>query len=504
MAREFDVEWDDFSGGHWFGNRDTKQPQNTWTGDNVILVAADGTLMPGAPLVIDPDATSISSINTLNPVDYGYCALNGDLLSYPRRTGTSTRVFVHNGVQYSIGAQNPGGGPVHFNGKIIFPSSTVLPGVTLRLQIFDPAALSITDVAVPVIFANVYAWDAWALGVAASSNRIYFCAPYDETSWDSNDYIDVGDADAYIQTIVPTVNGILVGTATGWWQITGVLGQTTQKRQITSKGVTTAGGVEVDAGVLFGAGGNPDQAAVRLLSGTLTPTALWDPSAGFGSPERIVRVGGHYVFVITDDGGVIYMWSEHTRTWRRIQALTAAELSYTGGDGTVKYRVASDPGAGASQAFLAARGTLASNNLSVRIYTYDIDPFDPPVNSAGTAYQSATVDLAAYDHKRPFRVKELIAEVDCGTTSLNATRSLALAVKAPGKPIDNFATITGPAANASAAQTWTLPAMASTAGERAVYRFNPTDTGESFNIIPQLTMRGVKLRRVIARCQEAA
>lgn len=496
MVKEFDIEWSDFSGGHWFGNRDVKQPMNTYTGNNMIVGAADGFLMPGAPLVIDEDATSTATGTFGNGtvLDNGYLALNGAALTYGRRR-TLTKPFVYDGTEYSSGSNNPRAWPVHFNGDVIQPYTTN------RLAIFDvdTATLDVTTVT-PDQFTGIYVWDAWAIGVVG--NRLYFCAPYDATSWNSNDYIDVGDSDAVIQTIVPTVQGLLAGTATGWWQITGVLGQTTTKRQITTKGVAVAGGVDVDAGIFFMAGGNPDQASVRLLSGTQTPTALWDPLATFNGTDRIVRVGGHYVFAVTDTGGVIYMWSEHTRNWRRIQAFTADELSFL--DDMVRYSVASDPGAGAAQAFIAARGQVAGPYDAVRIYTYDIDPFNPPVNAAGTAFTEATVDLAGYDHKRPFTVTEVLAELDCGTTSLNATRLCELTVKLPS-PVSDFATdFAALAGQSAAARTFTLPSSVDTAGERPVVRFSPNDGGASMSVTPRVRLQGVKLRRLIMRCKEVA
>ena len=491
MGKEFDIEWNDFAGGHWFGNRDVKQPMNTYTGDNMIVGASDGLLMPGAPLVSHSEATGTFA----NPlvVDYGYLALNGAALAYGRQR-TLSKPFVYDGTDYSAGSNNPRGWPVHFNGDVIQPYATN------RLAIFDVATLALTVTTVtPAQFTGIYVWDAWAIGV--TGNRLYFCAPYDATSWNANDYIDVGDSDATIQTIVPTVQGLLVGTATGWWQIDGVLGQTTTKRQITTKGVAVAGGVDVDAGIFFMAGGNPDQASVRLLSGSQTPTALWDPLASFNGTDRIVRVGGHYVFAVTDTGGVIYMWSEHTRNWRRIQAFTAAELSMIG---SVRYSIASDPGAAADRAFIAARGEVTGNYNAVRIYTYDIDPFNPPVTAAGTAYTNATVNLAEYDHRRPFTVTEVLAELDCGTTSLNATRSIALTVKMPTPVVDYSTNLTALLANAATTQTYTLPAAASTAGERPMIRFSPNNAGPSMSVIPNVRLQGVKLRRLIMRCQEVS
>jgi len=47
----FQITYNDFTGGHYMGNRDTEQPSNTWTGNNTVLdprgnlVATDGVLL---------------------------------------------------------------------------------------------------------------------------------------------------------------------------------------------------------------------------------------------------------------------------------------------------------------------------------------------------------------------------------------------------------------------------------------------------------------------------
>jgi hypothetical protein len=48
MGRRFDVVYDDFTGGHFVGATQTKQPRDTWTGVNAICTADEGFLMPDA------------------------------------------------------------------------------------------------------------------------------------------------------------------------------------------------------------------------------------------------------------------------------------------------------------------------------------------------------------------------------------------------------------------------------------------------------------------------
>lgn len=490
MAKPFEIVWDDFSGGHFFGNRDTKQPKNTWTGLDVIQCAADGFLMPGSPLV--EYLSGVGGLSNELLAHFGYLADGGTGLRYGQQT-TVAKTFVVDGdgsSPYALGAESPRGWPIQFNGQ------TLQPLASAKIILYNGAAVSTP--AVPAAFTGgMYAWDAWALGVAG--NRIYFCAPLDATSWNSNDYLDVGDSDATIRTVVPTVHGILVGTARGWWEISGVLGQTTVQRRLTTKGVAAAGGVEVDAGVFFAAGNAPAQGVVRLLSGTQTPTVLWDKNGALSESTRIAKVAGQYVFVACGADDQLYMWSEHTRNWRLISLPSYSTLGW---GSKPQCRVATDNNAAATVANVALTGsTITTSYGAYKIYTYDIDPAAPP-ESAG-AYVSATARLSNYDHDKPFRVNEVIVELDLAATSTNATRSIGLQVEAPSPLVERSTDVAMLANRASALQTYTLPEMDSTSYQRPVVRFSLGDTGDTYSITPALTMQGVKVRRVIARCVEA-
>lgn len=491
MGKQFEVEWSDFSGGYYVGARESKQPQNTWVGDGVIACAGDGFLMPGAPLAETALLGSGGSTLSLS----GFVALDGASLSYGYVLGGTKNLVVTGdaGSPFSLGAIVPQGRPVWFQGRILLAATTAV------LIIYNAGAVT-TSTVTPAAFSQVFSWDLFAIGV--SSNRLYFSAPADPTSWNSNDYIDVGEGT--IRAVVPTLTGLLVGTDHGWWQVTGVLGQTTTIRQVSTKGCTAAGGVSVDAGVFFAAAGAPEQAVVRILNGSQTPTALWDKDAAFTAATQIAKVAGSYVLVSVG-GNKAYVWSEHARNWRRIAVPTSlTESDPTDLPDAVSF--ADDPSADASSAIIVSldRDTLPGPTIvrAYRQFTYDLDPFDPPVDSDGTGYQQATVDLASYDHKRPFRIDELIVELDLGATSLNATRSLGVTIKAPSAIVDYHASLTALAANGSQPATFTLPAMATTNYERPVIRFSPNDAGPTMSFAPSLTMRGVKIRRVIARCTE--
>ena len=106
------------------------------------------------------------------------------------------------------------------------------------------------------------------------------------------------------------------------------------------------------------------------------------------------------------------------------------------------------------------------------------------------------------DHPREFTIDEVICELDLGSTAYNKSRSVGVQMVTNAAIMDYSTSVSSLYAAASTAQTVTLPAMASTSGERVVVRFSPNNGGPTFTATPRITLRGVKLRRCIVRCKE--
>ncbi len=498
MGKTFDIEYDDFSGGHWAGGVDAKQPKNTWVGDGMIVVAGDGMLMPGAPLVL-----GVTDTDTTLCTYSGMSVFNGAsaTLAYEKRrqtgAGAITNTAVYGATTNVVTTNATAYQPVIFGDKVLL-------GVTTKIiNLVDGTTASIVDGGGSAIIdpiGQLYAFGAYLLSPGTSGNRIFFSAIYDHTTWDSNDYIDVGDSGESIRTVISTLSGLMVGTDRGWYQVTGVLGQTTVIRQISQRGVAAAGGANTENGIVFAAGGSPDRAVVRLLEGARTPVVLWDGDHTVWNSDARITPVGNAIFVVSDGTDRVWMWSENTHCWRAIAMPTATNLAYSA---TPSWRVASDPGASAETAWFLAAGVLASNSdPAVAFHTYEIDPANPPYNSVTTAFTSATADLSGYDHPKQFTVSEVIVEVDCGTTAQNKTRSVGVQMFTNAAIMDYSTSVTSLYAAASTAQTLTLPAMATTAGERVVLRFSPNNGGPTMTATPRITLQGLKMRRCIVRCRE--
>ena len=98
MAKRI-VEWDDFTGGYYVGPSATKQPRNTFQGENVTVAMDDATLIPlypVLPLTLSGAVTSSGVINASNLVDVSQpAALNG-LTCFVAKTSTTAYLYVIN------------------------------------------------------------------------------------------------------------------------------------------------------------------------------------------------------------------------------------------------------------------------------------------------------------------------------------------------------------------------------------------------------------------------
>jgi len=74
------IEYDDFTGGHFVGPRDTAQPANTWTGDNVWVDRSTGYLMPMARVTRLTSDTYTNTPPSSNSTTYPVRGNSGEVL----------------------------------------------------------------------------------------------------------------------------------------------------------------------------------------------------------------------------------------------------------------------------------------------------------------------------------------------------------------------------------------------------------------------------------------
>lgn len=487
---EFDVVYDDFSGGYFVGPRAAEQPKNTWRGLDVMAVASDGMLMAHKPVASDTTTFSAlgPSYGLVLPTDAIYIHGGGATMKYSTNATDPTAFTNHDRdasgeeLGWTWSSYTLGGGytfsgtPVYFNGSVY----TIIDGSPMKLAQGGTAGATLPGTTPRLLTA----WGSWLL--VANGKRVYFCDPYDPTSWPAANYFDVGNS--AVVGMVPTPNALIVATYEAFWQVTGVLGETTVVRQINVEGPPdpTSGLVVADAtseGALMTAGRAYDKSLAMMLTGTALRPVAWDSSWSYSESAidlKMAKSGSH--FIIYGNANQFYVRAPNG-TWRRLTANAAQKPVIQAAHPDAAYTI------------FAVNGT---------IYLYPLEPSSPMIDTSG-AFPSATASLAPIERKRPFTVREVVAEVDFGyarnSAEEAATRSLSVSMATPGGEDISARVVSS---RASTAATVNYGAVAADGTMVQANRLLVNDGGPTYWAQPKVTLKGVKLRRLIVRCTEGA
>jgi hypothetical protein len=474
---DFTIEYDDFSGGYFAGPRGTAQPRNTWRGVNITSPVSDGTLMPtttfashGATATGTTGGGSSGGVGMPGIDSSRFIYLNAG--SWAKWAGATTTTGL--GVGSPVGEIRP----VAFDGSFFVPGSS---GSQISRWTGTGAASAI---AVQAPFGMLEAWGEFlvAAGSYGSSEpqRLYYSAASDGTSWPSGNYVDIGVIGGGIRCLVAVGGELLVGKDDGWYAVNGVLGETETVRKVAPGG-PVAGSFDQAPAVATPWGSvvfRSRASGITEMRGSLQQPFIYPPAGANGAMPDVDALGlvGSKV-VMTIDGKV----------W--VREANGGFTVYDSGSSIVNFVAFTEPAANT----LIARESAAWKSLT-------LDQSNP--GHSGSAYYSATAQLAEYQHRTPFEVLAAIAEVECGSASVstNGDATLGLRILAPAHP--DVATAAAVGSVASTLQTASVSSTLTPAAERKTARFAPSDAPASMSIVPEVTLKGVKLRRLLLRCRE--
>jgi hypothetical protein len=500
-----DVVYDDFSGGHYVGGSNANQPRTTWTGQNVVCTADEGFLMPDggwersdlvagslavdgpffAPIMWNETTTGLGprprAVFAVRPNGgAGSQAYIADIEdSWPAITPGASTTFTGavRGIVSDVAATS--------GNQVVFAADRdPIPGTaTVRRQILVwNARFPGTPTSVPLNEArNVVQWGEFTVAFTNDSNVIRFSDPSNPTVWPATSFFTVGRPGSLITAVLPAGETLYIGVrGEGWWAVSGVLGKTASLRRIASVGPPGGGAIETQQGLMF-AGGGVGQ--VWLLRGSTTVPFFSAPDEGVG---MFGDANTHAVLATSKSG---WVWSDVTRRWRR--TTTPAGYSH------VPFKDMSGSG------FLYVLSwTVGVGAKSLYIHRTLREPLQPTVTNG--QFNAATVRLAPFTNPTPFRVHEVIAEIDFGRpTNQTPPRSLSCRVETSAA-IDIPSAFTSSDGVAQSPTSTTLNRQWSNAqntvnGHRETIRFAVSDAPTTYSAAPVLTMRGVKIRRVILR-----
>ena len=514
MGKAFDVEWDDFTGGHFVGARGTGQPMNTWTGDNVICTADEGMLMAAPSWTSSNQIFSIGAAGTLSSpmrasIYNGTYLQDFGVLTALTNTSTLYSVSLSTGTVTSLGALSYQPSVEH---ATRFGTRWVSTANGNPVVVYNANGGSATYYsAAGSMGGGAWTWGQFVVAATSNGDKLYYSAAGDVTSWPSGNYLTFGETGGSnrILTVVPTNDTLYVLTTGAWWAVTGVLGQTTTIRRLTPTGATGAiySGVGATTSVLacetvggiFTYGGG-DGEPLTLVSGTQVRPVLH--LAADKKITRLARSGYHVLGQQNDEK--LWVYSERHHRWR------TASLAATNGSGHTAYYQPVEDLEGDAKIAMTVVYRDGSSSSTGYVVSQEAEPTQPTTTSG--VFDSATATLAEYRGKDPFRIKKLLVEVDFGQpTTQTGQRSLGAQVLTNsriGLPARFLRTTSGevdPLATApytadTFTQTWN-DATATLRGDRVLLDFDVADGADTFAAAPRIGMRGVKVRRVIMRAE---
>jgi hypothetical protein len=546
VGKPFDVVYDDFSGGHFVGQVGSRQPDNTFIGYNLGTSPNDGMLMPlpadfaitaslgplddlsncTLPLAIDTTRSAASRTGAITWAgDTHVYAANWSSVFQPPLTVTSAVIAT---------AALPYSSPAYFapQNRVLFLGNN---GTSVFAYLIGaPPVLSSTGT-IPAACREIIVWGEFVFA-DTGTGKLYFSNPSTSATWTGTDFISIpatiGPDDPHTNHMVIHQGNLWISTQAGWWVVTGIPNSTLSLRQVTTVATGTFP-VSIDTSIVsaapfpvgilnqsgLGSNGNPPLGPMfrelaggrdRALAYASGMTAEYVPAP----VDQLSRFGNYIVggvaviqgSVVDGDGNLppahTTMWVLDVRTglwYRRRTADVTGPLIQLG----INLQSAAD--------MLVYRKQDLLGGGTDFLYGAWIGAPDMALNLDGT-YASGSAQLAEHFRKTPFTVKEILCEVDYGRSSLSnllavgQQRSIAVSVATTGVPIEagsDFSMTN----STSATLTHVLPDPVLTGRnfvtKRSWVRFNPTDGSDTFTATPTVTLTGVKLRRLVMRCQEA-
>lgn len=535
------VEWDDFTGGYYVGASATKQPRNTFTGQNVAVAMDDATLVPMySPAAVTLTGTDVTSGVIYNSgwTDVGPPAgLNG-MTCFTAKTASAAYLYVvtstgavvrHtltlNGTLANFVTVRPTmvSGDTSNNYIDVFLGGDYLKLILYKLN-SDGTVRSSYPQAVSILGMSAYAdtqvlgtavWGARMLAYSRSSN-LYFSDALDFSDWPATNYISVGYFNDNVTAMVPRNYDLLIGKPSGWYVVSGILNYSAAVRQINN-----------GLGIL---GSDPasewnNQVVFNTDTGTLGyPVNLYTVNGARVQPMAFQRFAGnvqnlnlakgplgvlqvcHTVDDQTDVTGMLYLLNQQSR-WCRITLPTSTGAAT--GD-TVKYYPVNVTQS-RTDYWSSPACTIMEHNVTdkkVAIQTLRIPTFEPGTDSSGNP-ATGTALLADYMSQTPITVTDVYVEVELvelgSPNQYVGDGSISCTVNMKFPPADLAFSVGNVSSTTMNAGTYD-PASIPGTGTRfmgRVFRFRPDNPGYGYGFEVQVNFAGMKVRRVFAVLKEA-
>lgn len=537
MARSM-VEWDDFTGGYYVGPSATKQPRNTFSGDNVTVAMDDATLIPMyACIYTAMSGTDVTGGKILNTgwTDVSRPAELNGLICFVAKTAGSVYLYAISSAavvkRYTITLS---GSVASFQIStplmIAVPNSTnvqvVIAGDADRIVSYSLVATPTgsetqTNIAVPALnltsATRLYGLCIWGARMIGWSNNaiIYFSDAGAIATWTGTNYISIGYGEDGISSVVPRNFDLIVGKPTGWYSITGVLNYSATVRQVNNGlGIVADDPVaEWNNSVIF----NTDTGTIGF------PINLYTVNGARVQPMAFQRFTGNIQNLYMAKGPLGVLQVCHTvdddndvdgRIWILNQQSRWSKTVITSNTGVVGNEVRYYP------TFAVQSRSSNWTDPSLHVLEYNVTKkaialqvlpvasFEPGKNLDLTP-STATVRLVDFMSKVPISVTDVYIEIENAqlTGGYNYSGSGQLSCTVNMKyPLGDLPLSVGDISSTTLSYVTDLGTMPGS-GTRflgRMYRFKPDNAGHAYGFEVAITFAGCKIRRVIAFIEDHA
>jgi hypothetical protein len=531
------VEWDDFTGGYYVGPSATKQPRNTFQGDNVTVAMDDATLIAMYP----PTVKTLTGTNTSSgkitaawttvsqPVQ-----LNG-VMCFVAETASAAYLYAIAGSTVTRHDLTLAGSVADFvvsrpvmlaaggtsSDVNVYVAGDTNRIIVLRLDIYGALVGSVSYVDISAVMTATSAtrltgltiWGARMMGWSTNSYLYFSEASVFTTAWSATNYIVIGYNNDTISNVIARNFDLLVGKPSGWYVVTGVLNYSAAVRQVNNgMGIVPDDPVsEWNNQVVF----NTDTGTVGW------PVNLYTLNGARVSPMAFQRFAGNVqnisiskgplgilqVGLVDDDDTTktcVLWWLNQQERWSK--ALFTRSTTASSGE-TLFFQPAlsiqsrSDEWKSPDVQVMEIQFP-ATGNPVIAVHNMKIPSFEPGASVAGIP-TTATVRLVDFMSKTPISVTDIFVEVEL--TQLNSTYAYTgdgnVACTINMKyPLGDLPISAGNVSSSTLTYTTTNTTIPGT-GTRflgRMFRFQPNNGGHGYGFEVQVAFAGCKLRRVLA------
>lgn len=529
----FQVTYDDFTGGHYMGNRSAALPRNTWYGTNVVL-NGKGELIPGSVGEIGTSPKTVAGLYQAyeSSIPFGF-TYYGDNYFVVTEAGLTTSLIkqsrlIHVDSGYgsaptitSYALLGVATGPCTTANDFATTGQQTLFYVDsnasnirkVTLPIWGPVTDSVvssalSSIAIDSIVAYKYRLVVWCRNTGSIESQKIFYSDPTKSTFSTVDYYEFPSA---VQKCIPRANDLLVICSDGVYSVTGVLGESVNIQLLAPATELFNGMRDAKAtgrSVYFMAQDRTefplDPRIYQFLGSTSTEIARIDIQdyATSVTDQSTFNIARGSDLMIWLQNGAFYVQKADGPFYRFIQTrptpfLTTPQAylaepidAFTSGD-TEQGRVT---------------GACFDDDGNIDLFQFSWGESYPGrifTNAYSDAPKSASVQLSEYWHSKPCTVRDLLVEAVYDTTTLTFLSGNA-SVQAqiiPTGTIDFTVNQTPSLTSSTQTYTTTLSSVTNN-GSRVLHRFRVDNAIRGYGFYPQITFQGCRIRRVIAVCED--